>query len=80
MRNALTYASMANRSVTITLMLLSSLLTRFGHIPKLLIREVTCVLMTDRCQRHSTLSAAATRFCPSSCVAKGHLPRIANST
>jgi hypothetical protein len=38
---------MANRNVTITLMLLSSRFTRFGHISKLLIPEVTGVLMTD---------------------------------
>ena len=36
------------RYVTITLMLLSSSFTRFGHISKLLIPEVTGVLMTDR--------------------------------
>jgi DNA replication protein DnaC len=32
---------------TITLMLLSRLFIRFGHIPRLLIREVADVLMTD---------------------------------
>jgi hypothetical protein len=48
MRNALTYASIANRNVAITLMLLSRRFTRFGHILKLLIQEVTGVLMTDR--------------------------------
>ena len=48
MRNALAYANMPKRNVTITLMLL----TRFGHIPKLLIREVTSVLMTDKIRLH----------------------------
>jgi hypothetical protein len=37
LRNARTYVSMANRNVTITLMLLSSRFTRFGGIPKLFI-------------------------------------------
>ncbi|HEY1216432.1 MAG TPA: hypothetical protein VGE93_22645 [Bryobacteraceae bacterium] len=47
MRNALANASIANRNVTITLMLLS----RSEHIPKLLIPEVTGVLMTDMQRR-----------------------------
>src|SRR4051812_3327925 len=37
-----TYASVANRAVIITPMLIA-----FGMIPKLLIREAACVLMTD---------------------------------